>query len=120
MKKALLYWIPNGALLLVMVGSGVMYFIQPAEIAAVFTQLGYPVYTMYFNATAKILGGIAIVVPQIPRFLKEFAYAGYIYIILLAAQATMMTMPFPQSSFIVVFIVLWAWAYWAFRRYKTA
>lgn len=118
MKKQLLFWVPNALLLLVMVGSGIMYFLKPVDIAAVFTQLGYPVYTMYFNATAKILGGIAIVLPVFPRFLKEFAYAGYLYIILLATQAVMMTSSLAQSWFMVIFIAIWAWAYWAFRAYK--
>lgn len=117
MKKQLLFWIPNTLLLLVMIGSGVMYFAQPEEVAKVFTQLGYPVYSMYFNAAAKILGGIAILAP-VPRWVKEFAYAGYLYIILLAVQAVWMKMP-EGIAMMPLFVVLWALAYWGFR-YKNA
>lgn len=114
MKKTLAYWIPTSLLLLAMVGSGIMYFVRPADVAAVFTQLGYPVYSMYFNATAKILGGIAIVAP-VPRFLKEFAYAGYLYIMLMALQAVYVS---GQSSVLpmFVFIAIWALAYWQWRK----
>ncbi len=114
--RKLLYWIPNGLLLLVMVGSGIMYFVQTEMVAQIFTDLGYPVYTLYFNATAKILGGIAILFP-FPRFLKEFAYAGYLYIILLAVQATWMV-PLPEGNvwFMFGFVVLWAIAYWQFKK----
>lgn len=115
MKKKLLFWIPNGLLLLMMVGSGVMYFASPAQVAEVFTQLQYPVYTMYFNATAKILGGIAIAFP-FPRVLKDFAYAGYLYIILLALQATYMTMPLQNVALMPAFVVLWALAYWSYVK----
>ena len=114
MKKALLYWIPTAVLLLLMVGSGIMYFVKSADVAVIFTQLGYPVYTMYFNAAAKILGGIAIVTP-VPRFLKEFAYAGYLYIMLLATQSVWMTMPgIPWMMF--VFIAIWGLSYWQWTK----
>ena len=113
-KQALLYWIPTGLLLLCMVGSAVMYFLQPAQIAQVFTDLGYPVYSMYFNAIAKILGAIAIVTP-VPRFLKEFAYAGYLYIMLLALQAIYLSddgLVWPMF----MFLALWGLSYWQWKK----
>ena len=70
MKKQLLFWIPTALLLFFMVGSGVYYFVDTPAAALAFTQLGYPTYTLYFNATAKILGGIAIVAP-VPRMLNR-------------------------------------------------
>lgn len=114
MKKSLLFWIPNGLLLLMMVGSGVMYFVNAEQAAEVFIQLQYPVYTMYFNATAKILGGIALVWPGLPTWIKEFAYAGYLYIILMAAQASYMTMGMPW--YMLVPFAAWGLAYWQFRK----
>ncbi len=115
MKKSLAYWIPTSLLLLLMVGSGIMYFVKSEEIAQIFIQLQYPVYSMYFNAVAKILGGIAIVVPIVPRVLKEWAYAGYLFIILLALQAVVMTMPgVPWVMF--VSILIWALSYWQFKK----
>lgn len=116
-KKLLLrirYWIPHILLVFVMAGSGVMYFAQPDMAAKAFTDLGYPVYTMYFNAIAKLLGAAAILFP-VPRFLKEFAYAGYLYIILLATQAVWVMMPGGQWP-MLGFVALWTWAYWEFRN----
>ncbi len=115
MKKKLLYWIPNVLLVFVMVASGIMYFAQPEMAAKAFTDLGYPVYSMYFNAVAKILGGIAIFAP-VPRWVKDFAYAGYLYIILLATQAVFMTMPTTNAAPMFIFVVLWIFAYWGFRQ----
>jgi hypothetical protein len=116
--RAIRYWLPTSLLLLFMVGSGIMYIFQGEEIAKVFVSLGYAPFTMWFNASAKILGGIAIAFP-FPRFLKEFAYAGYLYIMLLATQAMWMTMPgIPWLMF--AFLALWTWAYWEFRRRNPA
>jgi hypothetical protein len=117
MKQKLFYWVPTTILLLFMAGSAVMYFTNSEQVAAAFTQLGYPVYTMYFNAVAKILGAIAILAP-VPLFLKEWAYAGYLYIMLLALQAVVMSMPgIPWMMF--GFIAIWAWAYIAYRKRAT-
>lgn len=109
------FWIPTALMLLAMVGSGIMYFVQSQQVAEVFAQLGYPAYTLYFNATAKILGGIVIAFPYFSRWLKEWAYAGYLYIILLATQAVIMTMPgFPWVM--LISIVIWGLSYWQFRK----
>ncbi len=113
MKKQLLFWIPTALLLFFMVGSGIYYFVDTPAAALAFTQLGYPTYTLYFNAIAKILGGIAIVAP-VPKVLKEWAYAGYLFILLLALQAVIMTMPgipYPMLAFVAI----WGWAYWRYR-----
>lgn len=113
MKNSLLFWIPNSLLLLVMVGSGIYYFVDTPMAAEAFRGLGYPTYTLYFNAIAKLLGGIAIVFP-LPRVLKEWAYAGYLYILLMATQAVWVSMPgIPWPMF--GFIALWGVAYWRYR-----
>jgi len=116
MKKLLAFWIPHVLLLWFMVGSAIYYFVDTPAVTKIFADLGYPAYTVYFNATAKILGGIVIAFPQFPRWVKEFAYAGYLYIIVLAAHATYMTMPLQNFALMPVFVVLWAWAYWMYRR----
>lgn len=113
MKRALAYWVPTGLLLFFMVGSAVMYVLQPEQIAQVFRDLGYPVYAMYFNAAAKFLGGIAIVAP-VPRFLKEFAFAGYLYIILLALQAVYAS-GHASALPMLGFVALWGLSYWQWR-----
>lgn len=42
------------------------------------TGLGYPVYFLTILGTGKILGVIAILLPQF-RLLKEWAYAGFFF-----------------------------------------
>ena len=43
-----------------MLGSAAMYIFNHAEVAKIFTSLGYPTYIIYPLAIAKILGVIAI------------------------------------------------------------
>lgn len=113
MKKQLFYWITTVLLLFPMVGSAIYYFTNLEATKLAFAQLGYPTYSLYFNATAKILGGLAILFP-VPRVLKEWAYAGYLFILLLATQAVWMTMPgIPWPMF--GFIGIWCLAYWRYR-----
>ena len=46
--------------------------------------LGYPDYFTYTLMVAKILGVIAIVLPQTPNTIKEWAYAGFTFNLLFA------------------------------------
>ena len=43
------------------------------------TQLGYPVYFLTILGVWKILGVVAVLIPKFPR-LKEWAYAGFFFI----------------------------------------
>ena len=109
-----MYWIPTILLLFPMVGSGIYYFADTATVAAEFEKLGYPTYTLYFNAIAKLLGGIAIVTP-VAKVYKEWAYAGYLFILLLALQALWLRMP-ENVSFVLGIVVIWILSYWQFKQ----
>lgn len=116
MKAKLLYWIPTVLLLFGMVGSAISYFVDIPQAAENFGMLGYPGYVLYFNGTAKILGAIAILFP-VSHTLREWAYAGYLYILLLATQALYITMPqmmYPMA----LFYLCWGLSYWQFRVQK--
>jgi DoxX-like family len=41
------------------------------------THLGYPIYFVYMLTVFKVLGGFALIIPAVPRRVKEWAYAGY-------------------------------------------
>lgn len=116
MKKKLLYWIPTLIFLAPMFASGIYYFVDTPTIVLEFEKLGYPTYTIYFNAIAKILGTIAMLF-KVPAFLKEFAYAGFLYILLMALQALYLR---HDESIIpmFVFIVAWGVSYWQYRVQK--
>ena len=84
--QRIIYWIATGLLSLMMLGSAGMYIFNHAEVAKIFTSLGYPTYIIYPLAIAKILGITAILTKK-SKWLKEWAYAGFFFDFLLALAA---------------------------------
>jgi hypothetical protein len=78
-----IYYIATGLLSFLMLFSAGMYLFKNAEINEAFINLGYPTYIIYPLAIAKILGVIAIWQNK-SQTLKEWAYAGFFYDIVLA------------------------------------
>jgi len=70
-----LYWIATGLIALMMVASGVMYFISE-DMAQNFARLGYPDHFRVMLGIAKLIGAAALLLP-LPRSIKEWAYAGF-------------------------------------------
>ncbi len=81
-KKAL-FWISTVLLSIVMFGSSTMYFFKYDQVAAEFTKLGYPIELIYPLAILKFLGIIAILTKR-SIFLKDLAYAGFFFNLVLA------------------------------------
>jgi uncharacterized membrane protein len=69
------YWTSTGILALFVLFSGVMYFVADGP-AASFDRLGFPDYFRVQLGIAKIVGGMALLAP-LPRWLKEWTYAGF-------------------------------------------
>ena len=71
----IIFWIST---VLIFLFEGVMpaFFSQKKESIEGFTHLGYPVYFVTVLTVFKVLGTLALIIPQIPKRLKEWAYAG--------------------------------------------
>jgi len=81
-RDRLAYWASTGLILLVMIFSIVNFvfndhFPFPNGKESAFAHLGLPFYFKVELTTAKILGVLALLVPQVPRRVKEFAYFGF-------------------------------------------
>ncbi|MFY0652777.1 MAG: DoxX family protein [Cyclobacteriaceae bacterium] len=85
-RDKIIYSVSTGLISALMLFSAVMYFINNDMVREVFGKLGYPAYIIYPLATAKILGLIAIWTKK-SRVLKEWAYAGFFFDLVLAASA---------------------------------
>jgi len=81
-----IYWISTGLLTALMLFSAYNYFFKTEMIMGFFEHLGYPTYLVYPLAIAKILGLVAIWT-KLSTTLKEWAYAGFFYDVVLAAVA---------------------------------
>ncbi|MFB6340972.1 DoxX family protein [Saccharicrinis sp. FJH62] len=106
-----IYWVATIFLSLGMLASGVQQLLQIGGFVDIFHQLGYPIYMMSILGFWKILGVIAILTPKYP-LVKEWAYAGFFFIMTGAAASHLMIgQPFvealPPLSLLIVTILSW-------------
>lgn len=72
----ILFWIPTTMIFLF---EGVMPALTGHSQMSIngITGLGYPVYFVTILTVFKVLGAVALVYPNLPRPVKEWAYAGF-------------------------------------------
>lgn len=75
----IIYWISTALLSFGMLGSGISQLFHVKEMDELITHVGYPLYFMYIIGVWKILGVIAILIPNF-KLLKEWAYAGFFFL----------------------------------------
>ena len=83
-KQKLLFWISTG---LIALFEGVMPALtSQTELAKEgITHLGYPLYFGNALVIFKVLGVLALIIPAIPKRIKEWAYAGFAFDFVFAA-----------------------------------
>lgn len=77
-RNKIIYWIATGWLALGMLSTGVVQLLKTKEEVELMTHLGYPLYFLTILGIWKILGVIAVLIPEFP-LLKEWAYAGFFF-----------------------------------------
>ena len=78
----IIYWIATAWLALGMLSTGAVQLFHAKEGqggADMIKHLGYPVYFLTFLGIWKIFGVIAVLIPKFP-LLKEWAYAGFFFV----------------------------------------
>lgn len=75
-KNKIIYWASTGIIGAMMLFSAYGYLTSEVMKAA-FVHLGFPGYFRIELAIAKIIGAIVLLVPVIPKRIKEFAYLGF-------------------------------------------
>ena len=72
------YWVATATIAFVMLGGGAADLLHRKETVEGMLRLGYPLYFVRILGFWKVLGGIAVLAPRLPR-LKEWAYAGIFF-----------------------------------------
>ena len=108
-KDKVLYWSTTALLSALMLFSAFNYFTNPGMKLA-FVHLGFPDYFRVELAVLKILGVLALVLPIIPKTVKEFAYFGFAITFVSAfiahkSSGDAMSMAMAPVIFLVVLIV---------------
>lgn len=117
-RNKIIYWISTLWLALGMVSTGIIQLLREQSEGAVappgvygITLLGYPVYLLTILGVWKLLGAIAVLIPKFP-LLKEWAYAGFFFIMTGAifshiATGSPLIELFPSLLLLVLTIVSW-------------
>jgi hypothetical protein len=77
-RNKIIYWVATIWLSLGMVSTGVVQLLKMKEETEMFTGLGYPSYLLTLLGVWKILGVIAVLIPEFD-VLKQWAYAGFFF-----------------------------------------
>src|SRR5262249_27408975 len=87
MRQKISYWLATVILAAALVGTGVQQLLRVEAVGATappfawgIVQLGYPVYVLTILGTWKLLGAVTILIPRY-RLLKEWAYAGIVFLL---------------------------------------
>jgi hypothetical protein len=77
----IVYWITTGIASALFFLSAYVYLTKSPELMKNFESIGFPAYFVTILGVAKLLGAIAIINPW-SRTLKEWAYAGYVFVLI--------------------------------------
>jgi uncharacterized membrane protein YphA (DoxX/SURF4 family) len=81
-RNKIIYWVATIWLALGMVSTGAVQLFKAKDGQGgvdMITHLGYPVYLLTILGIWKILGVVAVLIPKFP-LLKEWAYAGFFFV----------------------------------------
>jgi uncharacterized membrane protein YphA (DoxX/SURF4 family) len=77
-SRTIAYWVTTGLIAAAFVLGGAVDAIAAPDTVAFLAHLGYPAYFARLIGVWKVLGGLALLAPRLPR-LKEWAYAGIVF-----------------------------------------
>ncbi|TXE17316.1 DoxX family protein [Psychroserpens burtonensis] len=104
-RDKIIYYLATGLLTLLLLFSVSMYFFNHEDIRQAFTGFGYPTYLIYPYAVVKLLGLVAIWLPNLKMF-KEWAYAGFFFAFILAFFAHYMIGDGEQTGALIALVLL--------------
>ncbi len=103
-KNNIIYWVTTGLFCAMMLFSGYSYFTNP-DMAAAFVKTGFPDFFRKELGTAKIIGALVLLIPQVPARIKEWAYVGF-GIVLISAAYTHYSIGDPAANIITPLVFL--------------
>ncbi len=106
-KDKFIYWTCTGLFSAFMLFSAIPDIFQEKQAQEFIVNLGYPIYFIPFIGVAKLLGSIAILLPNLFK-LKEWAYAGLTFDLIGAVYSNLMVYGFDPGmlTLLPVFAVL--------------
>ena len=113
-KNKIIYWIATLWLALGMTSTGVVQLIKMKEEVEMMDHLGYPIYFLTIIGIWKILGVFAVLIPKF-TLLKEWAYAGFFFVISGAIFSHLACGDAPITLFGPILLLILTIVSWYFR-----
>jgi len=113
-RNKIIYWIATVWLSLGMVSSGIVQLLRVKEEVDMMKHLGYPLYFLTILAVWKFLGVIAVLIPKTP-LLKEWAYAGFFFVMSGALISHVVSGDSAKEMFPPVLLLVLVAVSWYFR-----
>ncbi|WBV60956.1 DoxX family protein [Chryseobacterium camelliae] len=110
-RNKIIYWVFTLWMSLGMVSTAIVQLMKNKDELTNFTHLGYPSYLMTIIGVWKILGVITVLIPKFP-LLKEWAYAGFFFVMSGAVISHItvndpFSKTFPAVLLLVLVIISW-------------
>ncbi|MBV8326499.1 DoxX family protein [Chryseobacterium sp.] len=112
--KRIIYWIFTIWMSLGMISTAIVQLIQNKDELTNFTTLGYPAYLMIILGIWKVLGVIAVLIPK-RLVLKEWAYAGFFFVMSGAVISHLIVHDTIGNTFPAVLLFVLVIISWYFR-----
>jgi hypothetical protein len=108
--------VTTGIVVFMWVYFGRLYLIHdPGEWRIANQQLGYPLYIIPLIGVTHILGGVGLLIPNVPR-LTEWVYAGFAFTLLLAFYSQLNGSGSTWDKFDPILVMAFVFASYVLRR----
>lgn len=113
-RNKIIYWIATVWLAAAMVASAVQQIFTIGGFVPIMEKLEYPVYFSIILGVWKLLGVIALLMPKLP-LLKEWAYAGFFFVLSGAFISHIAVGNKSMELFVPAFLLILTVLSWYFR-----
>jgi DoxX-like family len=110
-----MYWAATGLFSAVFLGSALFGLLDLDASKAEWLRLEFPWWSFFFLTAGKVVGVAVIVSNRLPRVVKDFAFAGFLYDLLLAGGAHL-AVPEVNVALPIIVLGIWGWAFVADSR----
>lgn len=119
-KNKIIFWTTTG---IIFIMEGILpAFTSQTELAKQgISHLGYPLYFGNALVVFKVLGAVSLIIPQVPKRLKELAYAGFTFNFLFASISHFAVDGFDfQGIFPLIFLGILALSFIHYQKLQTS